>query len=106
MSYKFKFERTLVVESLENNTWTFPIFINIWYSIVDIIPVIAQVISTNLVIKDNRKAIPKPKYSVSESIQIRRESGDTRDASLITTYQEDEFGSYIDRRNGTLASIK
>jgi hypothetical protein len=39
LSTHYKFEDTLVIKSIEDNSWIFPIFVVLWYSIVDLLPI-------------------------------------------------------------------
>ena len=48
----YGFEDSIVIDSIKNDDWIFPIFINVWYITVDLVPIIAQVISVSIVMKD------------------------------------------------------
>jgi hypothetical protein len=56
LSKIYDIEDIIIGNSIENNTWAYPIFINSWYIVNDIIPVVAQIISSSIVIHDFKKS--------------------------------------------------
>ena len=58
----FDAEKYLIIDSVNNDDWIFPIFIAWYFGFEDLVPITSQVISAWISIENNKATIPKQNF--------------------------------------------